>query len=155
MTRAIRILEKKGVPFAVHRYRHDPRAGHYGMEAAEALGISPHRIFKTLVILLDGRKEAVALVPASKHLDLKAVASVFEAKSAEMAPPETAEKTTGCVVGGISPLGHRKPLPVALDETVRHLETVYVSAGKRGLQVELRPDDLIGLCNGSLGKISR
>jgi len=155
MTPAVKILENSGAPFIVHRYSHDPKVEDYAMEAAEALGVSPHRLLKTLVILFDGWKEAVALVPASKRLDLKAVAETMGAKSAAMASPEVAQRATGYVIGGISPLGHRKPMPVVLEEAALDQKTIYVSAGKRGFQVELGPEDLIRLCKATLGKISK
>ena len=155
MTPAVKILENSGVPFMIHRYPHDPKNEAYAMEAAEALGISPHRLFKTLVILLNGCKEAVALVPASKRLDLKAVAETMGAKSATMASPEVAQRAASYVIGGISPLGHRKPMPVVVEEAALDHKTLYVSAGKRGFQVELGPKDLIRLCKATLGKISK
>ncbi len=155
MTPAMQKLKAAQVPFTLHRYRHDPRQEAYAKEAAAALGIPLDRLFKTLVIRLDGQKEAIALVPGSKRLDFKAVAETMGAKRAAMASPEAARRVTGCVIGGISPLGHRKPLPAVIDQSALDHETLFVSAGKRGLQMELNVQDLIRICNATVGKISR
>ncbi len=154
MTPAVKFLEASGISFSLHRYRHDSKTRAYAMEAAGKLDVFPDRLFKTLVVLLDGKQAALALVPGSRRLDLKAAARLLGAKETALAPPAAARRITGFVVGAISPFGLRKPLPVVADETALDHETLYVSAGKRGLQVEMRPKDLIRICNAFLGKIS-
>ncbi|MFJ8182012.1 Cys-tRNA(Pro) deacylase [Streptomyces sp. NPDC096105] len=147
-------LTAAGVPFTVHSYDHDPSHPSYGEEAAEAMGVSPGRVFKTLVADVDGAL-TVAVVPVAGQLDLKALASAAGGKRATMADPALAERTTGYVRGGISPLGQRKKLPTVLDESARRHETICVSAGRRGLEVELAPDDLAHLTSATLAPIGR
>ncbi|MFB7948787.1 Cys-tRNA(Pro) deacylase [Kitasatospora phosalacinea] len=137
-------LDTAGVPFTVHEYAHDPAAASYGAEAAEAMGVSPDRVFKTLLAEADGAL-AVAVVPVSGQLDLKALAAALGAKRATMADPAAAERSTGYVVGGISPLGQRRKLRTVVDSGALAHPTVFVSAGKRGTEVELAPADLVRL----------
>jgi Cys-tRNA(Pro)/Cys-tRNA(Cys) deacylase len=132
------------VPFTLHTYDHDPRTQGYGDEAAAALGVPAERIFKTLIATVDGRL-ACAVVPVAARLDVKALAAALGAKRAELAEPAAAARATGYVVGGISPLGQKTRLPVVVDHSVAGFASVYVSAGKRGVQVELDPADLIRL----------
>lgn len=132
------------MPHTLHPYRHDPRAESYGLEAATALGVEPARVFKTLVAAVDGAL-AVAVVPVAGSLDLKALAATLGGRRAAMADPAAAARATGYVPGGISPLGSRTRLPVVLDASAAGWPTVYVSAGRRGLQVELAPADLVRL----------
>ncbi|GAA0407533.1 Cys-tRNA(Pro) deacylase [Streptomyces luteireticuli] len=153
-TPAIVTLEKAGVPFSVHAYEHDPAAPSYGEEAAEALGVDPSRVFKTLVAEVDGAL-TVAVVPVAGTLDLKALAAAVGGKRAVMADPTAAERTTGYVRGGISPLGQRKRLPTALDDSALAHPTICVSAGRRGLEVELAPGDLAELTGAVVGPIGR
>ncbi|SPE49256.1 Cys-tRNA(Pro)/Cys-tRNA(Cys) deacylase YbaK [Streptomyces netropsis] len=153
-TPAIVALEKAGTVFSVRAYEHDPAAPSYGEEAAEALGIDPSRVFKTLVAEVDGVL-TVAVVPVSGSLDLKALAAAVGGKRAAMADPAAAERTTGYVRGGISPLGQRKRLPTALDASAGTYPTICVSAGRRGLEVELSPDDLAALTGAVLAPIAR
>jgi Cys-tRNA(Pro)/Cys-tRNA(Cys) deacylase len=134
-------LDRATVSYRLHSYRHDSGNHAYGDEAAAALGIEPRRIFKTLIVSADGRL-ACAVVPVATKLDLRALAVVLGAKRAELADPAKAQRATGYVLGGISPFGHRSALPVVVDESVSDFDTVFVSAGKRGLQVEVSPDDL-------------
>jgi len=141
-TPAIVAAERAGVAFTVHEYAHDPKAASYGLEAAEKLGVDPARVFKTLVADVDGTL-TVAIVPVEAQLDLKALG-----KRVTMAEPKLAERTTGYVAGGISPLGQRKPLPTVIDESAFDFETVHVSAGRRGLELELAPADLLALTGG-------
>ncbi len=129
-------LTKAGVPFTVHPYEHDPGAPSYGLEAADALGLPAEQVFKTLLAQVDDRL-VVAVVPVSGNLDLKALAAALGGKRATMADPAVAERTTGYVLGGISPLGQRKALPTIVDETALGFETVYVSGGRRGLDIGL------------------
>lgn len=148
-------LEKAGVPFTVHAYAHDPSSGlSYGQEAASALGVAPDRVFKTLVAEVDGSL-TVAVVPVSATLDLKSLAVAAGGKRAAMADPAAAERTTGYVRGGISPLGQRKLLPTVIDASALTHETVFVSAGKRGLEVELTPGALTHLTSATAAPIAR
>ena len=162
-TPATALLARQKVAHTVHEYAHDPRSDSYGTEAASALEINPDQCFKTLVAEVDGTL-AVAVVPVSGSLDLKALAAALRGKRAAMADPSLAERTTGYVRGGISPLGQRKrlptleaiphdPLPGVLVRTV-DLPTMYVSAGRRGLEVELAPADLIRLTGATVARIA-
>ncbi|MEV7688568.1 Cys-tRNA(Pro) deacylase [Streptomyces bungoensis] len=147
-------LTAAGVDFTVHSYDHDPAHPSYGEEAAEAMGVSPDRVFKTLVADVDGTL-TVAVVPVSGTLDLKALAAAVGGKRAAMADPAHAERTTGYVRGGISPLGQRKKLPTVLDDSAGAHDTICVSAGRRGLEVELAPADLATLTGAVLAPIGR
>lgn len=147
-------LTAAGVDHTVHSYDHDPSHPSYGKEAAEAMGVSPDRVFKTLVADVDGTL-TVAVVPVAGSLDLKALASAVGGKRAAMADPALAERTTGYVRGGISPLGQRKKLPTVLDDSATAHGTIRVSAGRRGLEVELSPDDLAKLTDAVLAPIGR
>ncbi|MEU3345797.1 Cys-tRNA(Pro) deacylase [Streptomyces sp. NPDC006700] len=147
-------LTAAGVPYTVHSYDHDPSHPSYGEEAAEAMGVSPDRVFKTLVADVDGAL-TVAVVPVAGSLDLKALAAAVGGKRAAMADPALAERTTGYVRGGISPLGQRKRLPTVLDDSAPTHATICVSAGRRGLEVELSPVDLADLTNAVLAPIGR
>ncbi|MFB7187644.1 Cys-tRNA(Pro) deacylase [Streptomyces sp. NPDC056230] len=147
-------LTAAGTAFTVHAYEHDPASASYGEEAAEALGVSPGRVFKTLVADVDGTL-TVAVVPVAGSLDLKALASAVGGKRATMADPAAAERTTGYVRGGISPLGQRKRLRTVLDASARSHPTICVSAGRRGLEVELAPTDLAALTGALFAEIGR
>jgi Cys-tRNA(Pro)/Cys-tRNA(Cys) deacylase len=140
-TPALSALERTGLPHRTHSYE-APGVASYGTEAAEALGLDPRRVFKTLVAEVDGTP-VLALVPVAGTLDLKALAAARGGKKAVMADPATAERLTGYVTGGISPLGTRRRLPVVVDASALEHETVFCSAGKRGLQLELAPADLV------------
>lgn len=153
-TPAIVALQQAGVPFTAHQYDHDPRVASYGLEAAEVLGVDPDRVFKTLMVDVDGSL-AVGIVPVSSSLDLKAVAAALDGKKAQMADPGRAQRATGYVLGGISPLGQKRPHPTALDETAVLWPTVFVSGGRRGLDVELAPADLERLISAVLAAIAR
>ncbi|MFE6486670.1 Cys-tRNA(Pro) deacylase [Streptomyces sp. NPDC057757] len=147
-------LTAAGVAFTVHAYEHDPAHPSYGEEAAEAMGVSPERVFKTLVADVDGTL-TVAVVPVAGTLDLKALATAVGGKRATMADPAAAERTTGYVRGGISPLGQRKKLPTVLDASAAAHPTICVSAGRRGLEVELSPADLQTLTDAVSAPIGR
>lgn len=147
-------LTKAGVTFTTHTYEHDPAAKSYGLEAAEALGLQPEQVFKTLLVDVDG-KLSVGVVPVDKQLDLKAVAAALNGKKATMADPAAAERITGYVVGGISPIGQKRLLPTVVDETASVHETVYVSGGRRGLDLGLSPVDLIKLTAARTAPIAR
>lgn len=147
-------LTRAGITFIARGYEHDPRAAAYGLEAAEKLGLDPGRVFKTLLANVDGAL-AVAIVPVAMQLDLKALASALGSKRAEMADPAVAERKTGYVVGGISPIGQKAALPTVLDESAIVCETIFVSGGRRGLDLELTPDDLLAVTGGRYGPIAR
>jgi Cys-tRNA(Pro)/Cys-tRNA(Cys) deacylase len=147
-------LTAAGVSYTVHSYEHDPSHPSYGEEAAEAMGVSPDRVFKTLVADVDGAL-TVAVVPVAGQLDLKALAAAVGGKRAVMADPTLAERTTGYVRGGISPLGQRKKLPTVLDDSALAHATICVSAGRRGLEVELSPEDLAKLTEAVPAPIGR
>ncbi|HET6562572.1 MAG TPA: Cys-tRNA(Pro) deacylase [Marmoricola sp.] len=141
-TAAIRLLVEQGIDHTVHSYEHDPTAPSYGLEAAAALGVDPERVFKTLLADVDGEL-VVGIVPVSSQLDLKALATAVDGKRAVMADPRRVERITGYVVGGISPVGQKRRLRTVLDVSARGWPTIMVSAGKRGLEIELSPDDLV------------
>ena len=143
-TPATALLAKRKVPYTLHSYDHDPRHDSFGLEAAEVLGLDPARVFKTLVAEVDGQL-AVGVVPVTGQLDLKALAAALRGKKARMAEVAAAERATGYVAGGISPLGQKKRLPVVIDASASTFDTVFVSAGRRGLDVELTPADLADL----------
>jgi Cys-tRNA(Pro)/Cys-tRNA(Cys) deacylase len=138
----------------VHSYDSDAQPG-YGVEAAERLGLPPERVFKTLVAQLDAKQLVVAVVPVSSELDLKRLAAVAGAKRAAMADPRAAERSSGYVLGGISPLGQKKRLATFVDESALEHATVYVSGGRRGLEIELAPADLVALCQARTARIRR
>jgi Cys-tRNA(Pro)/Cys-tRNA(Cys) deacylase len=159
-TRAIDAARRAGVPHTVHEYAHDPTAslrqgGHgYALEAVEALGIEPARVFKTIVVSVDGRL-ALAIVPADAEVDLKAVADALRGRRAAIASAAEAERATGYVLGGISPLGTRRVLPTVLDASAVSWPTIHVSAGRRGLEIELAAADLLALTRGLAASIAR
>lgn len=151
-TPATTLLVKWKIAHTIHAYEHDPKAESYGLEAADALGIEPGRVFKTLVADVDGSL-TVGVVPVTRQLDLKALAAAAGGKRARMADPAAAQRATGYVLGGISPLGHRSRLPVVIDASARDWATVYCSAGRRGLEMELDPAELIRLTGATVAVI--
>ncbi|WP_030909311.1 Cys-tRNA(Pro) deacylase [Streptomyces sp. NRRL F-5126] len=153
-TPATTALTAAGAPYTLHAYEHDPAAPSYGEEAAQALGVEPGRVFKTLVAEVDGQL-TVAVVPVTGQLDLKALASALGGKRAVMADPAAAERTTGYVRGGISPLGQRRALRTVLDASSSPHATIYVSAGRRGLEVELAPGVLTKLTSATVAPLAR
>ncbi len=156
MTPAINCAKKAGITFNVHEYQHVPAAESYGEEAAEALGLDPSLVFKTLLVSLTGHKStlAVAVLPVTHMLSLKAIAKALGAKKAEMADPKLAERTTGYIVGGISPIGQKKALPTVIDSSAEALTALNVSAGRRGLEIELAPEDLAKLTRAVFAPIT-
>lgn len=150
MTPAINAAKKKKVAHTIHQYEHDPRAESFGLEAVEALGNDPKEVFKTLLFCLNGEAKnlAVAVIPVDQKLNLKLAAKAAKGKKAEMANPDIAQTTTGYVVGGISPLGQKKVLPTFIHQSALELKTMFVSAGRRGLEIELAPKDLAMLTRG-------
>jgi Cys-tRNA(Pro)/Cys-tRNA(Cys) deacylase len=147
-------LARAGIEFRLHEYAHDPRAESYGLEAAEALGLDPARVFKTLMATVDGRL-ATAVVPVSGQLDLKALARALGASRAAMADVVVAERATGYVAGGISPVGQRRPHPTVLDSTALDHPSVFVSAGRRGLDLEIAPADLVRITEAITERVGR
>jgi Cys-tRNA(Pro)/Cys-tRNA(Cys) deacylase len=141
-TTATIALERAKIPFTVHEYEHDPRNGSYGLEASEALGVPPERVFKTLVASVDGAL-TVGVVPVNRQLDLRRLAGAVRGKKAVMAEVAAAERATGYVAGGISPVGQKRRLPVVVDASALELATMFCSGGRRGLEIELAPADLI------------
>ena len=153
MTPAINLLRRKKIEHSVHEYEHDASAESYGMEAAEKLGIDPERVFKTLVVKLDGGQLAVGVVPVSAMLNMKRMAKACGAKKAAMASQAEVERSTGYILGGVSPLGQKNRLPTVLDATAEHFDTVLVSAGRRGMDIELAPADLKSLLGATYADI--
>jgi Cys-tRNA(Pro)/Cys-tRNA(Cys) deacylase len=155
MTPAINLAKKKKIAHTIHEYQHDPRATSYGLEAAQVLGQDPKKVFKTLLFCLNGEAKnlAVAIIPVDQKLNLKLAAKAANAKKADMADPEIAQKITGYVVGGISPLGQKKALPTFLHSSAEPQNTICVSAGKRGLEIELAPQDLLALTRGQFAEL--
>jgi Cys-tRNA(Pro)/Cys-tRNA(Cys) deacylase len=147
MTPAVAAAERAGIPFTLHVYEHEAGAA-YGLEAAAKTGVDAARVFKTLVVTQDGAL-SVAIVPVAAQLDLRALG-----KRAALADRAAAERATGYVLGGISPLGQRKRLPTLLDESALEFETIFVSAGRRGLEIELAPDDLVRLTDARVAAVA-
>ncbi|NTS76814.1 Cys-tRNA(Pro) deacylase [Catenovulum sp. SM1970] len=148
MTPAINSAKKAKITFNVHEYQHDPAAESYGLEASTKLSIEPARVFKTLVVNLTPDELAVGIIPVDTQLSMKAIAKAAGAKKAVMAAQQDVERATGYVLGGVSPLGQKKRLKTFIDNTATHYSTIYVSAGRRGLEIELNANDLSKLVNG-------
>jgi Cys-tRNA(Pro)/Cys-tRNA(Cys) deacylase len=153
MTPGINAARKAKIAHKVHEYVHDPATESYGLEAAEKLSVPEARVFKTLVVSLDSRELAVGVIPVSSMLSMKRMAKAAGAKKASMADRADVERSTGYVLGGVSPLGQKKRLKTIIDSSASHHPTIYVSAGRRGLEIELSPADLVRLVNGVLAEI--
>ncbi|MDF1603089.1 Cys-tRNA(Pro) deacylase [Nocardioides sp. YIM 152315] len=147
-------LTQAGIAYTLHEYAHDPRASSYGLEAAEALGLDPARVFKTLLACVDAAL-SVGVVPVSGQLDLKALARALGGSRAAMADLAAAERATGYVAGGISPIGQKRRHPTVLDESAEAFETIFVSAGRRGLDLEIAPADLVAIVDAVVAPVSR
>jgi Cys-tRNA(Pro)/Cys-tRNA(Cys) deacylase len=152
-TPATNLLTSKGVDFKAHEYSHDPNSTSFGLEAAEKLGVDPNRVFKTLIANVD-ESVAVAIVPVNQQVSLKSLARTLGAKRAVMADPAAAARLTGYVVGGISPLGQKRLLSTVIDESAKEFETILVSGGRRGFDIELSPQDLAQLLSAVFAEIA-
>ncbi|WP_159269280.1 Cys-tRNA(Pro) deacylase [Zhongshania aliphaticivorans] len=141
MTPAVNLLKKHKIAHVVHEYSHDSASVSYGLEAAEKLGVIPEQVFKTLVVAVDTGL-AVAVLPVSAQLNMKQLAKALGVKKAAMAAPADVARATGYVLGGVSPLGQKKRLPTVLDASAMQFSTIFISAGRRGLELELAPKDL-------------
>jgi len=153
MTPAVSLARRLGIAHALHEYEHDPASDSYGLEAAEKLQVMPQRVFKTLVVSLDGGELAVGVLPVSALLSMKLIAKAAGARKAVMAEKATVERSSGYVLGGVSPLGQRRKLRTFIHTSARDYPTVYVSAGRRGLEIELAPEDLRRATEGRYAEI--
>lgn len=148
MTPAINMAKKAKIAFEIHSYDHDPSISSYGLEAAEKMGVPSERVFKTLVVTIDAKGMAVAVIPVSSMLSMKQIAKAAGGKRAEMADGADVERSSGYILGGVSPLGQKKRLRTFIDASAKNFSTIFVSAGRRGLEIELSPDDLADMTNG-------
>ena len=154
MTPAINELKKHKITFIMHKYKHDPKVTNYGLEAADKLNLDASRVYKTLLAELNPKELVVCIIPVNKSLNLKAVASSFESKNALMANKDEAQKETGYILGGISAFGQKKKHRTLLDISAKKYETIYISGGKRGLDIELYPKDIIDILNSKYEDLS-
>lgn len=145
MTPGINAAKKAKVSHRIHEYPHDPASESFGTEAAEKMGVDPSRVFKTLVVAIDGKELAIGIVPVTAMLSMKLVAKAAGGKKATMADKQDVQRSTGYVLGGVSPLGQKKRLRTFIDHSAQSFDTIYVSAGRRGLEIELSPEDLAKL----------
>ncbi len=154
MTPAINELKKHKISFLIHKYKHDPKVLNYGLEAAEKLNLDPSRVYKTLLAEINPKELVVCLIPVNKSLNLKVVANSFKSKNALMANKDEAQKATGYLLGGISAFGQKKKHRTLLDISAKEYETIYISGGKRGLDIEVNPKDIIDILNSKYEDLS-
>lgn len=152
-TPAVKLAQQRKIDFKLHEYEHDPRQDSYGQEAVEKLGLLSTQVFKTLIVELSDSRLATVVIPVDYQVSLKKVAAHFGNKKAKLAEPRKVENSSGYVLGGVSPLGQNRSLPTLIDASAQHLGTMFVSAGKRGLEIELSPADLKELCNARFADI--
>lgn len=155
MTPAINLLKNNKYDFKIHKYEHNPACTNFGDEAVEKLGISAKQVFKTLIVELTPKELVVGVLPVSKQLSLKELANVFGARKAQIANKDEAQKVSGYLIGGISPLGQKKLLRTVLDDSIKEFETIFISAGRRGLDIELSPNDLKNILNAKVSTIAQ
>ena len=154
MTPAINLAKKAKIKYTIHEYSHDSSAESYGLEAAEKLGIDAKKVFKTLVVMTEDKKLAVGIVPVCLKLSMKLIAKALHCKKASMAEASDVERSTGYILGGVSPLGQKKRLQTIIDKSALNYDTIFVSAGRRGLEIELAPQDLLSLTSGKFAEIA-
>lgn len=159
MTPAIDLVKKHNITHTIHQYQHDPNGGSsgesYGQEAVSKLGINGEQVFKTLVVILENKELVVAVIPVESMLSMKHIARAAKGKKAQMAERHAVERSTGYVLGGVSPLGQRKRLRTYIDSSAEGFDSIFISAGKRGLEIELTPTDLAQLLNADTTKLTR
>ena len=153
MTPGINAVKKSKISYRIHEYSHDDSSESYGLEAAEKMGVAEEKVFKTLVVSLDNKELVVAVVPVSSRLSMKLIAKACGGKKAAMAIKSDVERSTGYVLGGVSPLGQKRRLETIIDSSAKNHATIYVSAGRRGLEIELSPEDLTKLTGGTTAEI--
>ena len=154
MTPAIEHLKRHKVPYQLHEYAHDPASGAFGLEAADKMGVDANRVFKTLMVAYGGRELAAGIVPVPAMLDMKAMAKALGAKKVAMADPAVVERVSGYVLGGVSPLGQKKQLPTVLDQSSAAFDTIFISGGRRGLEIEVAPDELTNVLRAQLAPLT-
>ena len=155
MTPAVKLLELNNIPHTIHEYSHEPSVESYGLEAAKSLGVSSELIYKTLVVQLDNKQLAVGIIPITNNLNLKLIAKALTCKKATMANKDDVVRSTGYILGGVSPIAQKKRIKTIIDNSAKQYNTIFISGGKRGLEVELSPTDLANICSASFANIKQ